>query len=311
MGNGEHLGPVQFGTDTAKEFRANIMAPWFRYWLHNEGKLTQPEAMMFETGTNQWKSYDSWPPKEAVTKKLYFHAGRKLSFDAPTETTAAFDAYVSDPANPVPYRPRPITATYPGPEWPLWLVQDQRFVDHRPDVLSWETDPLTDDIVVAGEISADLFAATTGSDADWIVKLIDVYPDDYKAPEEVAKDSSKDEEKAVPQAKLTGGYQLIIADEVFRGRFRKSFSQPSPMTPNQVQEYKFSLHSNDHAFLKGHRIMVQVQSTWFPLIDRNPQKYVPSIYEAKDSDFIKATQSIYRTKSQASGVIVPVLNTGR
>ena len=309
MGNGEHLGPVHFGSDTAKEFRADIMAPWFRYWLHNEGKLEEPEAKMFETGTNQWKSYDSWPPKEAVMKKLYFHSGRKLSFDAPTETTASFDTYVSDPANPVPYRPRPITATYPGPEWPLWLVQDQRFVDHRPDVLSWETDPLTDDVVIAGEITADLFAATTGSDADWIVKLIDVYPDDYKAPEETAaKESGEDEEKAAPGPKLTGGYQLIIADEVFRGRFRKSFSQPSPIPPNQVEEYKFSLHSSDHAFLKGHRIMVQVQSTWFPLIDRNPQKYVPSIYDAKDSDFIKATESIYRTKTQASGVIVPVLN---
>lgn len=309
MGNGEHLGPVHFGSDTAKEFRADIMAPWFRYWLHNEGKLTEPEAKMFETGTNQWKSYDSWPPKEAVMKKLYFHSSRKLSFDAPTDTAAAFDNYISDPANPVPYRPRPITATYPGPEWPVWLVQDQRFVDHRPDVLSWETDPLTDDVVIAGEITADLFAATTGGDADWIVKLIDVYPDDYKAPEDAAaKDSGQDEDKADKGPKITGGYQLIIADEVFRGRFRKSFSQPSPISSNQVEEYKFSLHSNDHAFLKGHRIMVQVQSAWFPLIDRNPQKYVPSIYEAKDSDFIKATQSIYRTKTQASGVIVPVLN---
>ncbi len=300
---GDHLGPVEFGTDVAKEFRAKILAPWFRYWLHNEGKLAESEAMMFETGSNKWKSYDSWPPKQATAKKLYFHAGRKLSFDAPKETAAAFDSYVSDPTNPVPYRPRPVPPTYPGPEWPVWLVQDQRFVDHRPDVLSWETEPLTDDLVIAGEIVADLFAATTGSDADWVVKLIDVYPDDYKP-------SDVDTKQAAAQSgtKITGGYQLIIADEVFRGRFRKSFSQPSPITPNQAEEYKFSLHTNDHVFLKGHRIMVQVQSTWFPLIDRNPQKYVPSIYDAKDSDFVKATQSIYRTRTQPSSVILPVLS---
>jgi putative CocE/NonD family hydrolase len=311
MGNeGEHLGPVEFGRDVAKEFRARILAPWFRYWLHNEGELAQPEAMMFETGTNRWKSYDAWPPKNATPRKLYFHSGRKLSFEAPTATSAAFDSYISDPANPVPYRPRPVTATYPGPEWTVWLVQDQRFVDHRPDVLSWETDPLAEDVVVAGDIVADLFAATTGSDSDWIVKLIDVYPDDYQPPKQEGKEDKKETAKAegTTRPQLTGGYQLIIADEVFRGRFRKSFRQPSPIPPNQVEEYKFSLHSNDHAFLKGHRIMVQVQSTWFPLIDRNLQKFVPSIYEAKDSDFVKATQSIYRTKTQASGIILPVLS---
>jgi uncharacterized protein len=296
---GDRLGAVEFGSDTADYYRAHILAPWFRYWLHNEGKLAEPEAMMFETGTNQWRSYDSWPPKNTTTRKLYFHAGRKLSFDVPSATSAAFDSYVSDPANPVPYRPRPITPTYPGPEWPVWLVQDQRFVDHRPDVLSWETEPLSQDLVVAGKIVADLFAATTGSDADWIVKLIDVYPNDYKPPKE---------QKAKPQ--VTGGYQLIIADEVFRARFRNSFSQPLPVPPNKVVEYKFSLHTNDHAFLKGHRIMVQVQSTWFPLIDRNPQKYVPNIFKASDVDYVKATQSIYRTRKQASGIILPVLSRG-
>jgi hypothetical protein len=300
---GNHLGPVDFGSDVAKEFRAKILAPWFRYWLHNEGQLAQPEAMMFETGTNQWKSYDAWPPKNAFARKLYFQSDRKLSFDPPAAASAAFDSYVSDPASPVPYRPRPITATYPGEEWPVWLLQDQRFVDHRTDVLSFETDPLKEDVVVAGDIVADLFAATTGSDADWVVKLIDVYPDDFKAPKE--EDAKSSEQK---RAQLTGGYQLIIADEVFRGRFRKSFSEPSPIPPNQVQEYKFSLHSNDHAFQKGHRIMVQVQSTWFPLIDRNPQKYVPSIYDAKDSDFVKATHSIYRTRTAASGIILPIVS---
>jgi putative CocE/NonD family hydrolase len=300
----EHLGPVEFGSDTSKDFRAKIMAPWFRYWLHNTGKLTQPEAMMFETGTNEWKSYDAWPPKQATPKKLYFHAGRKLSWEAPTAATAAFDSYTSDPANPVPYRPRPVRPTYPGPEWPVWLVQDQRFVDHRPDVLTFETEPLTEDVVIAGDVVADLFAATTGSDADWIVKLIDVYPEDYKP--------AQPPEPAPPgqprMQQLTGGYQLIIADEVFRGRFRKSFEKPQPITPHAVEEYKFSLRTSDHAFRKGHRIMVQVQSTWFPVIDRNPQKFVPNIFQATDADYVKATQSIYRTRTQPSGVILPVIS---
>ena len=195
--------------------------------------------------------------------------------------------------------PRPVTPTYPGPEWPVWLVQDQRFVDHRPDVLSWETEPLKEDVVVAGDIVADLFASTTGTDSDWIVKLIDVYPEDWKPPETSAQGQ--------PQPSLAG-YQLIIADEVFRGRFRNSFENPTPIPPNQVQEYKFSLHTNDHAFLKGHKIMVQVQSTWFPLIDRNPQKFVPNIFKATDADYIKATQHIFRSKTAASGVILPVVS---
>ncbi len=308
---GDRLGPVDFGSPTSADFRARIMAPWFRYWLHHKGTLDQPEAMMFETGTNQWKSYDSWPPKNASARKLYLHAGGKLAFDPPTEASGACDSYISDPANPVPYRPRPVTPTYPGPEWPVWLLQDQRFVDHRPDVLTWQTEPLADDVVVAGDIVADLFAATTGTDADWVVKLIDVYPEDYKpSGQQEAKDDGEDKPHKMHRPELKGGYQLIIADEVFRGRFRKSFAEPSPLPANKVLEYKFSLHTNDHAFLKGHRIMVQVQSTWFPLIDRNPQRYVPNIFEAKDSDFIKATQSVCRSQSQASAVVLPVISGG-
>jgi putative CocE/NonD family hydrolase len=297
---GEHLGPVDFGANTSEEFRARAMAPWFRYWLHNEGKLTEPEALMYETGTNEWKSYDSWPPKQATPKRLYFRAGRQLSWDAPTAAQGS-DSYVSDPANPVPYRPRPVTPTYPGPEWPVWLEQDQRFVDHRPDVLSWETPPLENTVTVAGDIVADLIASTTGTDSDWIVKLIDVYPEDYQAPK---SDAAR---PGYPNPEITGGYQLIIADEVFRGRFRNSFEHPDAIPANVPVEYKFSLRTNDHAFLKGHRIMVQVQSTWFPLIDRNPQKFVPNIFEAKDSDYVKATQTIYRAKGRASSVILPVL----
>ncbi len=299
---GDRLGPVEFGRNTSQEFRALAMAPWFRYWLHGDSKLTQPEAMMFETGTNEWKSYDSWPPKQAAPKKLYFRAEGKLSWDAPADANA-LDSYLSDPANPVPYRPRPIPPTYPGPEWPVWLVQDQRFVDHRPDVLTWQTEPLTDAVVIAGDIVADLFASTSGTDSDWIVKLIDVYPEDYKpAAQEPAAGQPR-------RAQLNGGYQLMIANEVFRGRFRASFEKPAAIPANQAQEYRFSLHTNDHAFLKGHRIMVQVQSTWFPLIDRNPQKFVPNIFEAKDSDYVKATQRIFRSKAQPSNVILPVMPT--
>ncbi len=286
---GDRLGPIEFGSDTAKYFRAKIQAPWFAYWLHDKGPLQQPEALMFETGSNEWKSYDAWPPKKGVTpRKLYLRAHRGLSFDPPAERgDNASDSYVSAPANPVPYRQRPITATYPASDWPVWLVQDQRFVDHRPDVLSWETGPLNQDLTVTGEITADLFASSSGSDADWIVKLIDVYPEDYATP-------------------ALRGYQLMIADEVFRGRFRNSFEEPSAIPSGKVLEYRFSLHSNDHTFKKGHKVMVQVQSTWFPLIDRNPQTFVPNIFMARPADYRKATQRIYRSRQAPSGMILPV-----
>jgi putative CocE/NonD family hydrolase len=314
-GAGRSLDKIDFGSDTAKFFRAKVQAPWFAYWLHDKGKLTQPEALTFQTGSNQWKSYEAWPPVKGITKKqLYFHAGGKLSFDAPAEPTSAFDSYVSDPANPVPYRPRPITPTYPGPDWRGWLVQDQRFVDHRPDVLSWETEPLKENVEIAGDIVANLFASTSGSDSDWIVKLIDVYPENYtqqvNSPEcaDMNKESSEYEQSCMLSL---GGYQLMIADEVFRGRFRKSFEHPEPIASGQVLDYHIGLHTNNHAFLKGHRIMVQVQSTWFPIIDRNPQKYVPNIFEARDSDYVKATQRIFRTKSYPSNVLLPVVTGGR
>lgn len=297
-GTGASLGPIAFDSETSNHYRENIMVPWFRHWLHQQGEIPFAEAQVFETGTNQWKTYAAWPPEEGVTeRKLYFHGDRKLSFDPPAQGNA-FDSYVSDPANPVPYRPRPIPRVYPSEEWRVWLVQDQRFVDHRPDVLAWQTDPLTEDVAISGRIVADLFASTSGTDSDWIVKLIDVYPEKYQPSEA---------QKALTGDRDLSGYQLMIADEVFRGRYRHSFEKPEAIPANEVQEYKIDLHTNDHVFLKGHRIMVQVQSTWFPVIDRNPQKFVPNIFEAKDSDFIPATQKIYRTKQQPSSVILPVL----
>jgi uncharacterized protein len=286
-GTGQKLGKIDFGSPTSEYYRKNIQAPFFAYYLKDRGTLSQPEATVFESGSNRWRTFDSWPPKSARTRSLYFHAGRRLSFDPPTAAEGSMnDSYVSDPANPVPYRPRPIEPTYypKGSGWYTWLLEDQRFVDHRPDVLSWETEPLTEDVVLAGEITAKLFASTTGGDADWVVKLIDVYPENYE-----------------PDFKL-GGYQFMIANDVFRGRFWKSYERPVPLVPNAVTPFTIDLHTQSYRFQKGHRIMVQVQSTWFPVIDRNPQTWVPNIFEAKESDFKAQTHRIWRTPARASRV---------
>lgn len=291
--SGEKLGEIDFGTPASEDFRKNIEAPWFAYWLKGKGTFKAPEATTFEAGTNAWKTYDSWPPKTGVTEsKLYTHADHALSLEAPTDGSSAVDSYVSDPKNPVPYRKRPILPTYgKGSTWSRWLVDDQRFLQGRPDVLSWETEPLSQDVTIAGAISAHLFASTTGSDADWIVKLIDVYPDHGES------DTTLD------------GYQLMVANDVFRGRFRTGFDHPQAIKPNHVDEYVVDLHTQDYKFLKGHRIMVEVQSTWFPLIDRNPQRYVPNIFEAQDSDFTVATESIHRSAQAATYVDLPILGS--
>jgi putative CocE/NonD family hydrolase len=295
-GPGKSLGEIPFHSDTGIYFRQKIEAPWFAYWLHDKGMLPVKEATTFQTGSDTWTSYDAWPPKEAQTKHLYFQAAGKLSFDPPQTDTSkdasAADTYLSDPAHPVPYRHRPVDMTYPQDHpggWYTWLVQDQRFVDGRPDVQTWQTSILQDDITVAGSVVAKLFASTTGSDADWIVKLIDVYP-----------------EKVDEDWKLSG-FELMIADEIFRGRYRNSYEKPAAITPNQVTPFTVDLHSTNHVFKKGHRIMVQVQSTWFPLYDRNPQKFVPNIFAAKDADYQKATQTIYRSKQYPSSVEIDVL----
>lgn len=292
------LGAIPFGSETGVYFRQKIEAPWFAYWLKNKGKLPLQEAILFQTGSDTWTTFDSWPPKQAQAKKLYFRETGKLSFYppraavAPAGATQPADSYVSDPAHPVPYRHRPVEMTYP-PEyksgWPVWLVEDQRFVDHRPDVLSWETDELKEDVTLAGPVIAHLYASTTGSDADWIVKLIDVYPEKY------------------PQDWKLAGFELMIVNEVFRGRFRNSFEKPEPLVPGQVTPFTIDLHTANHAFKKGHRIMVQVQSTWFPLIDRNPQKFVPNIFKARESDYQRATHRIYRSKRYPSNLEISVL----
>jgi len=292
-GNGSNLDDISFGSDTGVYFRQNIEAPWFAFWLKDKGKLPLKEALLFQTGSDTWTAFDSWPPREAQTRNLYFREDGRLSFDAPQTTTAeTSDSYLSDPAHPVPNRHRPVDMTYPEDHpgsWYTWLVQDQRFVDQRPDVLTWQTDALTEDVTVAGKVTAKLFASTTGSDSDWIVKLIDVYP-----------------EKVASDWRLSG-YELMIADEIFRGRFRNSFEKPEPITPGEVTPFTIDLHTANHVFKKGHRIMVQVQSTWFPLYDRNPQKFVPNIFEAKESDYQKATQHIYRSNRFPSSVEISVL----
>ena len=286
-GPGQKLGKIDFGSPTGEYYRKNIQAPFFAYHLKDKGAPSRAEATVFESGSNKWRTFDSWPPKSAATKSLYFHASGKLSFDAPAASEGSSnDSYVSDPANPVPYRPRPIEPTYypKGSGWYTWLLEDQRFVQRRPDVLSWETEPLAEDVVVAGEITARLFASTTGQDADWVVKLIDVYPEQY-----------------VPDFKL-GGYELMVANDVFRGRFWKSFEKPVALVPNAVTPFTIDLHTQSYRFQKGHRIMVQVQSTWFPIIDRNPQTWVPNIFLAKASDFKVQTHRIWRTPARPSRV---------
>jgi putative CocE/NonD family hydrolase len=291
-GAGDRLGKIAFASATGRHFRSKVQAPWFAYHLKDKGKLEQPEALLFETGRNRWVSFDQFPPRRNSTiRNLYFHADGRLAFEPPPGgPVQKFDSYISDPARPVPYRPRPVEPTYPGPGWPVWLVEDQRFVHLRPDVLSWETEPLKEDLTVAGAVWAHLFAATTGTDSDWIVKLIDVYPENYPA-----------------DARM-GGYQLMIANDVFRGRFRKSFEHPEAIVPNQINEYTIDLHWINHCFLKGHKIMVQVQSTWFPVIDRNPQKFVDNIFEARDADYQKARQRIYRAPHSPSHVSLQVVN---
>jgi putative CocE/NonD family hydrolase len=290
-GDGDKLGNLEFKSATGKHFREKIEAPFFAYHLKGKGSANFPEAQTFQTGSNEWKSYDQWPPVNRTTvRNLYFHAGGKLSFDPPADASEkAFDSYVSDPANPVPYRQRPIEVTYSrGSRWGAWLTEDQRFASNRPDVLSWETDVLQEDVTLTGEITARLFASTSGSDSDWIVKLIDVYPQEW------------------PDNFRMGGYQFMVAGEVLRGRYHKGFDKPQPLQPGKVTEFNVYLVHKDHSFKKGHKIMVQVQSTWFPVIDRNPQKYVENIFKAKDSDYIAATQRIYRSKSAPSHVKLPV-----
>jgi hypothetical protein len=287
---GDSLGMIGFGDSTGVWYRREVEAPFFAYYLKDRGPLRLPEALVFEGGSNRWRSFDAWPPRSVTPRNLYFREGGQLSFEPPPATAEAYDQYVSDPAYPVPYRPRPVHVTYSrGSDWGTWQTMDQRFVEGRPDVLVWQTAPLTNEVIIAGDLAARLFASTTGTDADWVVKVIDVYPD------------------TVPGGGAMGGYQLMVAGEILRGRYRRSFERPEPIATNAVLEYTVRIPPQAYRFRRGHRIMVQVQSTWFPLYDRNPQTWVPSIFAARAEDYRAQTHRIWRTTQAPSHVVLPVV----
>jgi putative CocE/NonD family hydrolase len=285
---GANLGDVAFNSKTCEFYRENIELPFFEYHLKGSGKLAMPKAWVFETGTNIWRKYDAWPPENAKPKSFHFHAQGNLSSIEPqnTKPDEGFDEYLSDPAKPVPYFENiaiGLSVKYP--------TADQRFAARRPDVLVYFTDVLEEDLTIAGPIDADLTVSTTGTDADWIVKLVDVYPEDYPDP------------NPNPAGIKMGGYQQLVRGDVMRGKFRNSFEKPEPFTPGRPTEVRFSLPDVCHTFRSGHRVMIQIQSSWFPLVDRNPQTFM-DIYSAKATDFHKATQRVYRTKELNSRVTV-------
>ena len=300
--DGDHLGSVSFAAKTSLYFRDNIQFPFFEKYLKGEGTEDLPKAYVFETGTNVWRSYSSWPPANAKTRVLYFQDQGGLSFTAPEAKDEAFDEYVSDPTRPVPFID--YTAQHVPQEY---MVGDQRFASTRPDVLVYQTDPLEQDVTISGPVSPRLFVSSTGTDSDFVVKIINVYPPDYPQPETKGAPGAPAPLTDVPPPSIIlAGYQQLLRGWPLRAKFRNSFEKPEPMTPGQVEELNFTAPDINHTFRRNHRIMIQVQSTWFPLIDRNPQTFV-NIPDAKPSDFKKATERVYRGKGKSSGVIVHVL----
>ena len=292
-GDGDKIGNVSFHAKTSVFYRENVELPFLKHFLKDDAKFDLPKALVFETGTDQWRRYDAWPPKNATPKALYFHAGGKLSFDAPGNEASEFDEYVSDPNRPVPYIPNiAIGMTREH------MLDDQRFASSRPDVLVYQTDVLSEDVTIAGPINAALNVSTTGTDSDWVVKLIDVYSGDYPNPE------------PNPAGVEMGGYEQLVRGEAMRGKFRNSYEKPEPFEPGQLTKVAYVMPDVCHTFRRGHRIMVQVQSSWFPLVDRNPQKFC-DIYHAGLADFRKATQRVFHTAQASSLVQVMVLNPGR
>ena len=303
-GDGDALGAVRFASKTGDFFRENIQFPFFEHYLKDApttktgdpfdsakaGAWKPPKAWIFETGRNEWHEYDAWPPRAAKPKSLYLRAGGKLAFEPPAKTEAEeYDEFPSDPAKPVPYT-ETVSVDYP----PAFMVEDQRFAARRPDVLVYQSEPMTGDLRLAGPIEAKLHVSTSGTDADWVVKLIDVYPDDHPDP------------SPNPSGIRTAGYQQLVRGDVMRGKFRSSFERPEPFKPGEPTLVPISIPDVHHTFRAGHRVMVQVQGSWFPLVDRNPQTFV-DIYHAKESDFRKATQRVYRTSDRATRLEVQVL----
>src|ERR1700689_3637626 len=294
----------QMHTETYDYYRKNILFPFFEQYLKGNGDAKLPKAYVFETGTDVWRQYSAWPPKEAEAKTLYFRAGGGLSFEPPASESSAFDEYVSDPAKPVPF------VNYVSTNVPQeYMLSDQRFASSRTDVLVYETPALQEDVTIAGPISPRLFVSTSGTDSDWDVKLIDVYPADYpdsKFDAPRPEDKDKPRTDVGPPSFTMGGYQQLVRGEPFRGKFRHSFEKPEPFTPGKVDEIYFTMQDVNHTFRRGHRIMVQIQSSWFPLTDRNPQTFV-NIPDAKPADFVKASERVYHAKGEASGIVVGVM----
>jgi putative CocE/NonD family hydrolase len=288
--DGDSLGEADFGFKTAKGFREQYMFPMFEHFLRGTGEHNLPEALVFETGANRWRSFDKWPPAQLRQQRLYLQANSELSFSPPAGGKDAFDAYVSDPAKPVPYTMEITT------RWARnYMTEDQRFAARRPDVLVYRSQVLEDDLTLAGPIIADLWVATSGTAADWIVKVIDLYPDRL---------SGHDRDSDEPDL---GGTQRLVRAEVFRSRFRNSYAHPEPMVADQLTNISYEIQDLLHTFKRGHRIMVQIQSTWFPFVDRNPQRYVPNIFEAEAEDFISATHRVYRSSEHPTSLLVGVL----
>ncbi|HBK46704.1 MAG TPA: glutaryl-7-ACA acylase [Xanthomonadaceae bacterium] len=291
---GEALGNIRFDGDTALQFRRDVLRPFFdQYLVDGAPRADTPPVLVYDTGRNRWDRMQRWPAScaegcAAKSRPLYLGAGGALSFDAPAPGQPGYDEYLSDPAKPVPFVPRPVHFA-DRDMWTTWLVQDQRFVDGRPDVLTYVSEPLTEPLRIGGVPGVNLQASTSGSDSDWVVKLIDVYPDEMASNPKM------------------GGYELAVAMAIFRGRYREGFDTPKPIAPDQPLAYRFDLPNANHTFQPGHRVMVQVQSSLFPLYDRNPQSYVPNIYFAKPGDYQKATQRIWHTPQQPSFIELPVL----
>ena len=295
--DGSSIGALRFGSDAALYFRREILRPFLDQHLKDEApKADIAPVTAFETGTNTWRRLSSWPPRDTIGSArqltpLYLNANLKLSFAAPRPGDAPFEEYTSDPSKPVPYRARPIQpiGSSEGLTWRQWLIDDQREASGRPDVIVFVSDYLTTPAKISGQPAANLCASTSGTDSDWVVKLIDVYPDEVAA------------------QPAMGGYQLMISADIFRGRYRESLETPKPIAPNEPLLYRFALPTANHVFLPGHRIMVQIQSSWFPLYDRNPQTFVPNIFWARASEYKKAVQRIYHAPNQASFIELPLV----
>jgi putative CocE/NonD family hydrolase len=313
--DGHRIGNVDFGSNTAEFYRKDILLPFFEHYLKDAPMKPLPQAYMFETGSNQWRSYEQWPPRLAQKRTLYLREGHTLAFNAPngnasdpaprsvaelSQNNPSFDEYVSDPAHPVPYVGYPVATDVPQE----YMASDQRFAATRGDVAIYETEPLTEDVTVAGPVRPRLFVSSTGTDSDFVVKLIDVYPDVEEEPAE-SRHKGKGNDVSVPET-MMAGYEQLVRGEPFRAKFRHSFEKPEPLTSGKVEEVSYTMTDVNHTFLKGHRIMVQIQSTWFPLVDLNPQTFT-DIPNAKPEDFKKATERVYHDAAHASGVDVLVI----